>query len=165
LMAVMGVVSITPAFPGIKEEFGLNNSQVGLLITLFTLPGIFLSPFLGVIADRLGRKKVLIPSLFMFAIFGFVCSLTHNYDMLLLFRFLQGVGGSAIGSLNITLIGDLYSGKQRAIAMGNNWWCISHVWLVLSVLSLIVCHSGGFLCHFQVEKPGTQEQPAFVCLP
>jgi len=120
LMAVMGVVSITPAFPGIKDAFNLNNSQVGLLITVFTLPGIFLSPFLGVLADRFGRKKVLIPSLFMFAIFGFACSFTHDYDVVLLLRFLQGVGGSAIGSLNITLIGDLYSGEQRAEAMGHN---------------------------------------------
>ena len=70
LMAVLGVTSITPAFPSIMRELGITGSQVGLLITSFTLPGVILAPFLGVLADRFGRKKILVPSLFLFAIAG-----------------------------------------------------------------------------------------------
>jgi len=44
LMVVMGVSSISPVFPLIKEEFNVTEQQVGLLITFFNLPAIFLTP-------------------------------------------------------------------------------------------------------------------------
>jgi len=120
LIAVMGVTSISPVFPMIREVFGITPGKVGLLITMFTLPGVILSPVLGVLADRYGRKKILIPSLFLFAIAGTWCAFTRDFGWLIFFRFLQGTGAAAIGALNITLIGDIYSGKQRATAMGYN---------------------------------------------
>jgi ACDE family multidrug resistance protein len=120
LMAVLGVSSITPAFPQIVRELGISSAQVGLLITFFTLPGIILAPFLGVLADRIGRKRILVPSLFLFAIAGAACAFIHHFHMLLLLRALQGAGAAALGALNVTIIGDLYSGTQRAEAMGLN---------------------------------------------
>ncbi len=120
LIAVLGVSSITPAFPDIQKAFGISTQQVGLLITFFTLPGVILTPALGVIADRLGRKKILIPSLFLYAVAGTFCSLTRDFNLLLTLRFFQGVGAASLGSLNVTLIGDLFSGKDRPAAMGYN---------------------------------------------
>lgn len=73
LMAVMGVSSITPAFPKISEELNITKNQVGYLISVFTLPGIVLTPFLGVLADRLGRKAILVPALMLFGILSAFC--------------------------------------------------------------------------------------------
>ncbi len=120
LFAVMGVSSITPAFPKIIRHFNITPKEIGLLITSFTLPGIFLTPFLGVLADRFGRKTILVPSLFIFGLAGSGCYLANTYETLLLLRFIQGSGAASLGSINITLIGDLYSTKKRAAAMGYN---------------------------------------------
>lgn len=120
LMAVLGVSSITPAFPKIARQLNLTSQQVGLLITIFTLPGVLLTPVLGVLADRLGRKKVLIPSLLLFGLAGFICAFARDYNLLLLLRLLQGTGAASLGSLNVTLIGDFFEGRQRAAAMGYN---------------------------------------------
>lgn len=120
LMAVMGVASITPAFPSIQEHFGITPTQVTLLITVFTLPGIVLSPVAGILADRFGRKTILLPSLFLFGLAGAACFFTENWKVLLLFRFIQGIGVSSLGSLNITIIGDLFSGEKRGAVMGYN---------------------------------------------
>ena len=120
LIAVMGVSSITPVFPLVREVFGIDTEEVGLLITAFTLPGVFLSPVLGILADRYGRKRILAPSLLLFAVAGTWCGFTRDFGWLVFFRFLQGTGAAAIGALNLTLLGDLYSGKQRATAMGYN---------------------------------------------
>jgi ACDE family multidrug resistance protein len=120
LMAVLGVSSVTPAFPKIVNELGVSKAQVGLLITFFTLPGIVLAPFLGVLGDRLGRRRILVPSIFLFAVAGTACAFTQHFHILLLLRLLQGTGAAALGSLNLTIIGDLYSGTQRAEAMGLN---------------------------------------------
>ena len=120
LMAVLGVASITPAFPTIIQHFGITPPQVALLITVFTVPGVFLAPVVGMLADRLGRKVILLPSLLLFGLAGGACFFTNDWEVLLVFRFFQGVGASALGMLNVTLIGDLYEGKRRGEMMGYN---------------------------------------------
>ncbi|MBN2715408.1 MAG: MFS transporter [Deltaproteobacteria bacterium] len=120
LMAVMGVASITPAFPAMMEQFHLKPQDVAILITAFTLPAIFLTPVIGILADRLGRKRILVPSLILFGLAGAAITLTRNFQTIVLLRALQGVGATALGSLNVTLIGDLFEPRQRPEAMGYN---------------------------------------------
>lgn len=138
LIGVMGVASITPAFPSIAQAMELSNTQIGLLISAFTFPGIFLTPFAGIIADRWGRKKVLIPSLFIFSVAGFSIFFINRFELIIILRIIQGIGAASLGSLNATLIGDFYKGKQLPQAMGYN----------ASVLSLSTASYpliGGFL--------------------
>ena len=120
LTAVMGVSSITPVFPSLMKEFNITPGQIGLLITFFTLPGVFLASVLGVLADRFGRKRILGPSLFLFAFAGASCAFVRDFNLLIVLRVFQGIGGASLGSINTTLIGDLYSGPRRAEAMGLN---------------------------------------------
>jgi len=120
LMAVMGVSSLTPAFPKIVEVLKITKQQSGLLITVFTLPGVLLTPILGILADRYGRKKILVPSLLLFSIAGFSCFFIRHFPTLLIMRFFQGMGAASLGSLNATLIGDIYAGPRLSEAMGYN---------------------------------------------
>jgi predicted MFS family arabinose efflux permease len=102
------------------RQFGIDGARVGMLITFFTLPGVLLAPFFGILADRVGRRKILIPSLFLFAAAGTGCAFTSDFTVLLVLRALQGIGGASLSSINVTIIGDLYSGRERAEAMGLN---------------------------------------------
>lgn len=120
MIAVMGVASLTPAFPKMAETLNLSKVEIGLLISAFTFPGVILTPFMGVLADRIGRKKVLIPSLFLFALAGSAIFFIHNFHIIVILRVLQGIGGASLGSLNTTLIGDFFKGKDRPTAMGLN---------------------------------------------
>jgi MFS family permease len=141
LIAVMGISSITPAFPGIIKYFGISTQQVGWLITAFTLPGIFLTPVSGILADRFGRKLVLVPSLFIFGIAGFMCSFMRDFHLLLVFLFIEGIGAAGLSSINITLIGDLYSGEKRTALMGYNA-------SILSIGTAAYPALGGFIAVF-----------------
>ena len=120
LMAVLGVASITPALPNVRIALGIPIEAVSLVVIIFTLPGVLFTPFLGVLADRLGRKIILGPSLFLFGIAGAANALAQNFPMLLVFRFFQGIGAASLGAINVTLIGDLYFGKDRVDAMAYN---------------------------------------------
>ncbi len=120
LLAIMGVSSITPAFPRIIRYFNISPQQIGYLITIFTFPGIILAPVMGILADRYGRKMILLPSIFLFGLGGILCSIADTYHALLFFRFVQGLGAASLGMINITLIGDLYTANKRATAMGYN---------------------------------------------
>jgi MFS transporter, ACDE family, multidrug resistance protein len=120
LMAVMGVASLTPAFPGVITHFGIAPQQVGWLIAAFTLPGIVMALVTGILADRFGRKAVLVPSLLVFGMAGFACFFATDFSTLIFLRFIQGIGASSFGTLNVTLVGDFFETGNRQAAMGYN---------------------------------------------
>ncbi len=146
LMAVMSVASITPAFPKIVEELHIAATEVGMLITAFTLPGVVLVPFIGVLADRFGRKRLLVPSLFLFGLAGGACALTREFNTLVVLRVFQGIGGAALGALNVTILGDLFSGEHRAGAIGLNS-SVTHI--AVAIYPII----GGALATFAWNYP------------
>ena len=120
LIAILGVASVTPTFPSLRAALNVPVENIGLLITVFTLPTLILGPIIGVFADRIGRKKILVPALILFGIAGFSCAFVRDFNLLLCLRFLQGVGAAPLLSLSVTLIGDLYSSDKRVTAMGYN---------------------------------------------
>jgi MFS family permease len=145
LMGVIGVSILAPAFPRISEELEITKGQVAMLVTVFALPGIFLAPIMGMLADRLGRKVILVPSLFLFAIAGTLCAFVDFRSMLIL-RFLQGIGGSTLSSLSATLIGDIYPEAMRPKLLGYNA-------SVLSVGTTVYPIIGGLLTGIDWRAP------------
>lgn len=125
LVSIMGVSSIAPALPSISRSLDIPLDQIGLLITFFTIPGILFTPILGILADRYGRKRVLIPSLFLFGIAGTACAFAIDFHQLLLYRFFQGLGSASLGVINLTLLGDLYNERDRTTALGYNGGVLS----------------------------------------
>lgn len=119
-MGVMGVSLISPVLPGLRTAFAVSDAQVGLVITAYSLPGIFLTPFIGLMADRVGRKWVLVPLLVVFGISGTAIAFTTDFHVVLILRAFQGIGATALVMLAITLIGDIYTGAQRAALIGVN---------------------------------------------
>jgi ACDE family multidrug resistance protein len=120
LMIMMTMAVIVPAFPGIMQKFNIDENAVGLLITAFSIPTFIFGPMGGVIADRLGRKKVLVTSLLIFGIFGIACSFAPNFPVLVVVRTLQGIGAAPLLSINMTIISDIFSENERAYALGFN---------------------------------------------
>lgn len=120
IVSAIGIFSLSPAFPRIALDLGLSSSKVGLLITVFTLPGFILMSVMGIFADMFGRKKVLIPSVLLFGVAGISCFFVRDFRVLLMLRFLQGIGAAPLSSLNVTIIGDLYTGQERMAAMEYN---------------------------------------------
>jgi MFS family permease len=120
LMGVMGVSLVSPVLPDLRPVFGVSDAQVGLVITAYTLPGVFVTPFVGLVADRFGRRRVIVPLLFLFAAAGAGVAVARTFAEVIALRFLQGVGASALITLAVTLIGDVYEGRRRDAVMGLN---------------------------------------------
>jgi MFS family permease len=138
LMAVLGATSINPALPAIAQDFQISPQQIGWVITAFVVPVAIGTPICGVLADRWGRKAILVPSLVLFAIAGVACAFAQNFRALLAWRFLQGVGAASLETLALTLISDLYTGKALTSAMAFN---ASMIGISLAVYPLM---GGGF---------------------
>ncbi len=146
LMAIMGVSSIIPALPLMIKELEISPSSIGLVFTAFTLPGIIFAPLAGIFADRIGRKKILVPALLLFGAAGVSCYFAPDYKWLLGLRLIQGIGAASIGVINLTIIGDLFTGDDRIRAMGLNA-------SVLSIGTAIFPALGGILAQINWQAP------------
>lgn len=118
LIGVMGVSITLPILPTLAATFGLGAAEVGLFITCFTLPSAFMTPVAGVLADRFGRKAVLLPGLALFACGGVGCALSDSFHSLLFWRAIQGLGAAPLGILYGTLVGDMFPEADRPKYMG-----------------------------------------------
>ncbi|CAB1207062.1 3-(3-hydroxy-phenyl)propionate transporter MhpT [Acinetobacter bouvetii] len=106
------------AAAGIREAFGLDSSQLGVFFSagiLGLLPGALIG---GRYSDRIGRKKVLIWSVGVFAVFTLCTVWVNSFNTLLLVRFLAGAGlGAAMPNL-ITLASEAVKPENRGRAVG-----------------------------------------------
>jgi MFS family permease len=120
-IVVMGVVGgsvVAPILPSMVEPLGTTNEMVGLVMSVYTFCALLSTPFHGMLADRFGRKKVLVPALVLFGITGFSIAFVKEFYAVLILRGLQGVGTAGMMSLGVTVIGDIFNKKARAVAMG-----------------------------------------------
>jgi MFS transporter, ACDE family, multidrug resistance protein len=118
LALMMGVNFIQPALPAMTEPFGISDSALSLIMTVFTAPAIVLSPIFGVIADMYGRRLLLAGGLILFGVSGTAMAVATSFTWLLVFRAIQGIGFSAVIPLTIVLIGDLLDGDEEIAGQG-----------------------------------------------
>lgn len=115
-IAIAGVFLVSPIVSTLAGTFGVSDAQAGSLVTAFTAPSIVLVPVAGVLADRYGRRAVLVGGLVIFGLAGVTISLTSSFTIVLGLRALQGVGYAAINPVGVALLGDLYDGGREATA-------------------------------------------------
>jgi MFS family permease len=116
--AVIGTALLSPVLDSLVEPFGTTPTDIGLLVSVFTAPGILIVPVAGVLADRYGRKPVLVAALVLFGLAGTAIAFTTDFRVALGLRLLQGVGFAGIVPTLITSIGDIYTGSREATAQG-----------------------------------------------
>ena len=116
--SVAGVFVVTPIVSQLAGPFGVSEAAVGQLITAFTAPSILLTPVMGVLADRLGRKPVLFAGLALFGLAGAAVAFTTSFPVALGLRVLQGTGYAAAMPVGVAILGDLYAGGRETTAQG-----------------------------------------------
>ena len=116
--SLLGFPIIAPALPSVRDAFNISTSDIGLVMAAYSAPGIIFIPVMGILADRYGKKKVLLPSMLLFAVGGTACAVANNTETLLLFRFLQGIGACALATINVSWAADLFEDDERIKIMG-----------------------------------------------
>jgi len=118
LMAPLGVALLSPILTALTGPFGVTAGRAGLLVSAYTAPPIFLIPVTGVLADRYGRKPLLVAGVLLFGSAGTAIAFTTDFRVALGLRFLQGVGFAGLTPIIITSLGDIYHGPTEATAQG-----------------------------------------------
>ncbi len=130
-----------PGLPAIQAEFAASPAEAAAVIAIF-IAGFSTAPIaVGPLADRYGRKPVMLAGLVLFTLCALVCALAPSIGALLGFRLLQGVGAGAVGILPRAIIRDLFEGRAARLQLAG-------VSLVFSVAPLIAPTLGAGILAF-----------------
>lgn len=118
LVMTLGNSMLIPVLPEIGKELNISSFQVSLIITVYSIVAILLIPIAGYLSDRLGRKKIIIPSLFIAGIGGLISGWAawqadNAFTLILIGRFLQGVGSSGAAPVVLPLVGDMFDDEEQ----------------------------------------------------
>ena len=109
---------VSPILPSISQDLNIDIARAGLLITAYMIPfGIFQIVF-GPLADRFGKKKVILFSMIMFTISAGLCALGFDLTSLAIFRALTGIFAASVMPISLALIGDVFPLQERQGAIG-----------------------------------------------
>ncbi|MDK8462606.1 Bcr/CflA family multidrug efflux MFS transporter [Marinobacter sp. SS13-12] len=106
-----------PALPSMGESLSAGTGQVQLTLSIYMAGFAFAQLICGPLADRFGRKPIMIGGFLLFAVASVICALATNIETLILSRFLQALGGSAGPVLGRAAVRDIYSPREAAKIM------------------------------------------------
>ncbi|MGT2596625.1 MFS transporter [Staphylococcus aureus] len=78
------------------KRFGINCSDLGLLVAAFALSQMIISPFGGTLADKLGKKLIICIGLILFSVSEFMFAVGHNFSVLMLSRVIGGMSAGMV---------------------------------------------------------------------
>lgn len=108
--------------PLIKNEFNLNYSQSGLLLTSYTIMGAFGSLITGYIGDRKGRRFILSWGFFLGSLALFLSTLSSNYWQLFFSLIIMGIGISAFHPSMIAVLSNSFNYKRGTVLGFFQFW-------------------------------------------
>lgn len=103
---------ISTALGQIVKDFNSFGS-LGLVVTAYLLFSTVSVPIAGKMSDMFGRRPVLLTGVILFTVASLLSGIAANVDQLILFRALQGLGGGIITANAFTIIGDLFTPRER----------------------------------------------------
>ena len=106
-----------PAFPAMASHFGVEEATIQLVVSVFMVGYALPQLLIGSLADRFGRRRVLLAGLAVYFVGSLVCLLAPSLTMLLVGRFIQGLGCATGPILSRAVLRDLFSGAQLARMM------------------------------------------------
>jgi multidrug resistance protein len=118
LIDMMGFGIVLPLLPFYAESMGATPLQVTILVASFSAMQLAAAPFWGRVSDRVGRRPLLIGSLFASSVSYLVFALADNYWWLLLSRMAAGAAGGTI-TIAQAYVADTTEHEQRARGMGH----------------------------------------------
>jgi MFS family permease len=128
----------TFAVPALIALWHISNAQAGLLATSALVISAFGGWFAGMLADRVGRARLLMIMVAWFAFFTFLAGFTQNFEQLLAVRALQGFGFGGEWAAGSVLIGEVIRGADRGKAVGTVQSAWAFGWAAAAILATVI---------------------------
>jgi MFS family permease len=122
----------------ISAYFALDNGQTGLLTTVTLVVSAVGGAIAGIVADRVGRVRALMITVATYAVFTVACGFAPNYETLLVFRALQGLGFGGEWAVGAILVAEYATAKNRGRTLGAVQSAWAAGWALAVVVSTLV---------------------------
>ena len=116
--SMSGGALLGPVLPAMVEPLNTTRELIGMVLGIYTFATAISMILIASVVDRFGRKTILIPCLLLNGAAGMGAYFTHDLDLLLALRLIQGIGVAGMLPIAMTMIGELYTGLDRVHAMG-----------------------------------------------
>ena len=141
LLAMIGPFSIDaylPSFPAIELEFGISRAMLSQSLGVYLLAFGISTLFWGPVADRYGRRLVIVISMSLYTLGSIGCALAQNYEIFMLLRVAQGLAASGGFIAGRAMIRDAHDAEGAHRAM-------SQVMLLFALAPAVAPVLGGWL--------------------
>lgn len=145
-LVFLGAGLVIPVMPMLKEDMHLSGSTMGLMISVFAVLQLIVSPIAGSLSDKVGRKLIIAAGMLIFAVSELIFGLGQVVSWLYISRGLGGIAAALIMPSVTAYVADVTTFEERPKAMG----------LVSAAISggfIIGPGVGGFLAHFGMRVP------------
>ncbi len=128
-MAAVEATIVATAMPGIVADLG-GFSHFSWVFSSYLLMQVVTIPIYGKLADIYGRKRIFSSGIGVFLVGSLLCGFSSTMTMLIVSRFLQGIGAGAVQPIAQTIVGDMYTKEERANIQGY----LSSIWGVSAII-------------------------------
>lgn len=112
------IYMVAPLIPALSDFFNVPEQKVGLMVPAFLIPYGIASLFYGLFADRIGTRKIILISLFLFALLTSLTAFSKSVPQLIFWRLLAGIGASGVIPISLAWIGQTYTYQERGRPIG-----------------------------------------------
>jgi predicted MFS family arabinose efflux permease len=109
---------VAPLLPVIAQDLGTTPGHAGMIVTTYSLAAAAFALIVGPLSDRVGRKKILVCGLALFASASFLTYHVSTFNALVILRAFTGFAAGTLSTCALSFAGDHYPYEQRGRAMG-----------------------------------------------
>lgn len=116
LLEIVDTTIVNVAIKDMQASLGATTSEVGWVITAYAIGNVIIIPMTSWLSQQFGRRNYFAVSIILFTLCSFLCGNASGIGELVVFRFLQGVGGGALLVTSQTIITESYPPEKRGMA-------------------------------------------------
>jgi len=116
LLEIVDTTIVNVALNDMKGSLGASTSEVGWVVTSYAIGNVIIIPMTSWFSQQFGRRNYFAASIVLFTICSFLCGHANGIWELVVFRFIQGVGGGALLVTSQTIITESYPPEKRGMA-------------------------------------------------
>jgi MFS transporter, DHA2 family, multidrug resistance protein len=118
LLEIIDTTIVNVALPNIQGNFGVPVDQGAWVVTGYIIANVVVIPITPWLAARFGRRQYFVASIVIFTIASLMCGLAANFNSLVFWRIIQGLGGGGLISTSQAILRDTYRQNEQGQAQG-----------------------------------------------
>ena len=118
IMELIDTSIVNVALNDMSGSLGVSIEDISWVITAYAIANVIIIPLTGFLAEYFGRKNYYIASMIIFTVASYMCGQSTSLVEIIIWRFIQGVGGGALLSTSQAILFDAFEVKDRPIASG-----------------------------------------------